>query len=195
MGRVLPHNETFLECSLGKWVKMQMNCACHCVLQLIPDIYHLLVMFLALFCLHSRHQHHMWTCLTGLGNGHGWRLFIWHTHNVSVLWSCGSVWVHEDACGCLWVHANVWECLYSCFWVRGGKCKFLWVCVSRYNAFECVWVDGDACECLIVAFKRVWVDADACECVQIDARCLRVRANRCRCLWVCCVHANDCECL
>ena len=95
----------------GKWVEMQPNCACHCVLHLIHCIYYLFVMFLALFCLHSQHQHHMWTCLTGLGNGRGWQLFIWYTHNVGVLWSCGSVWVHADACGCVWVYVDVWECL------------------------------------------------------------------------------------
>ena len=138
LGRFLPHNEIFLECSLGKWVKMQMYCACHCVLHLIHCIYCLLVMFLVLFCLHSRNQHHMWTCLTGLGNSRGWQLFILHTHNVSVLWSCVSAWVHTDTCVCERVQADVWECLYSYFWlcvstlrvrvstlrVRVSRCKF-----------------------------------------------------------------------
>ena len=109
--RFFPHGEAFWQRLPGKWVEMQPNCACHCVLYLIHCIYYLFVMFLALFCSHSRHQHHMWTCLTGLGNGRGWQLFIWYTHNVGVLWSCGSVWVHADARRCVWVYVDVWECL------------------------------------------------------------------------------------
>ena len=125
LGRFLSHNEIFLECSLSKWVKMQMHCACHCVLHLIHCIYCLLVMFLALFCLHSRNQHHMWTCLTGLGNSRGWQLCILHTHNASVLWSCVSAWVRECIQILVCVRESTGRCLGVLIQLLLSVCEYI----------------------------------------------------------------------
>lgn len=135
----------------GKWVKMQMHCACHCVLHWIRCIYYLIVMFLALFCLHSRNQHHMWTCLTG------WEIvvvdnYLSYTHTMSVF--SGLVCTYRYLC----VRVSTGRCLgvliqlllsvcVSTLWVRVSRCKFFWVCVSRC---KCLWVH-------VSRWRRLWV--------------------------------------